>query len=1329
MVRFVVGRAGSGKTRYCLNKIKELLLYGSYSGKSKAISGESKASSGDGDANKRNRGGLADASRTDHRAIYIVPEQFNLQAEKSIIEYTGVEGFEKASVLSFKRLAHRVFEETGGICRKYINKAGKKICLASVVDELANELEYFSNLKGSDGFVDSLMPLITELKQYNVTAQSLRESLGIAIGGGFVRKVHEISIIYERFCEKVEEGFLDSDDDLTKLAGKIRKSQFVATSKVFINGFSGFTAQEMGAIGELAKYAVDLTICLCCDRLPENRKQLNRLDVFHPVKRTYFEILDALGERGLLFDAVYLGNQRIEEPPQSLQYLERNLYNYRALPFEGEAREITIAACRNYFDEVEYVASDIIRACREKNYRFKDISIICGDLGLYAGLIKPVFSKYGIESFIDRKSDIFNHPLVLLVISALSVLEDDFSYEAMLSYLKTGLTNVDKRDVDVIENFVLAHGITGSMWTNGVRWDYGTPKYEEGGESNSGETDSGEPDSGQSSGGEPGGGESNGNEPGGGEPGGGESNGNEPGGDESGGGESNGNEPGGGEPGSDEPGSDEPGSDESGGNEPDGSEPVGGDSYARYLDRVNEIRGNVLEPLLKLRAQLKKAKSASDYYKALYSFLQYGKAAENTLGLYTMHMKEGGTAKASEVKQVWAAVMDVLNQIHELSASLDISMPMFSKLLRSGLMDCQVGVIPPSSDQVLVGSTDRTMSHSVRLLYVVGAVDGVLPDIFRQDGILSDTERAKLAGFGVTLSKDAKNRAFDELFNVYSILSIPNAELKISYPVSDLSGKQARPTMTVSRLKKLFPKLRLIDLMGMSKKERFVYDTQTEEAAFEGLVAQIRESRDSGGGRLTGEWEAALEYMAGRKATASRFGKVVPSLEYRQNTVALSDYALSLLFGQGGARSAKLSVSRLEQYAQCPFSYFGKHVIKALDRKIYRLELPDVGSFVHRAIEIAAVYIVDGAKCGDGYDWESVSFADCLAKSEIAIREIFAENDKSVFNSSERNKYLTNRMKDTVAWSAYCMVKHLSKGAYIPWRVEAAFDDEKGTELVLDNGWRVGLMGRIDRIDVAPETGYVRVIDFKTGRMELSLQDIYQGVSFQLPVYLDRAVKMLSEPSADYPNGVNGTKPYLQGANEVNEANETYGANGASGANETYGANGEETYLPGGMFYFEVKRPMLDMREKGRHVAATATTATAKEGSATIGLNEELLELMGMNGMFIGDEETFRATVDKDAAKKSSVVKGISFKTDGGFYKRVVAPAKDDFKLMNEHVNNNIKNISGKLMAGDISVNPYKKKGTAPCQWCLYSGACGIELVEPGTAFRKLPKIDDMQVL
>jgi len=214
--------------------------------------------------------------------------------------------------------------------------------------------------------------------------------------------------------------------------------------------------------------------------------------------------------------------------------------------------------------------------------------------------------------------------------------------------------------------------------------------------------------------------------------------------------------------------------------------------------------------------------------------------------------------------------------------------------------------------------------------------------------------------------------------------------------------------------------------------------------------------------------------------------------------------------------------------------------------------------------------------------------------------------------------------------------------------------------------------------------GLVRVVDFKTGHMSLSLQDIYQGISYQLPVYLDRAIKLLSKPAA--------ANMHIDGIGEKQEVG----------------------YILGGMFYFEVKRPMLDLKKTGRQVGD---------------VDEELLSLMAMNGLFIGDEGLFKSTVDKEAAKKSTVIKGISFKSDGSFYKRVVAPSTEDFERLNKHVNDNIKELCGKLSEGDFSVMPYMRKNATPCGWCQYGGACGIELVAPGAAFRRLQRLDDAEVI
>ncbi|MDR3119917.1 MAG: exodeoxyribonuclease V subunit gamma [Clostridiales bacterium] len=1266
-MRLVTGRAGSGKTRLCLEEIKARLL------------ARRAGSAAAGEGSWLGRAPL----------IFLVPEQFNLEAEKALISHCDVDGLSDATVLTFKRIAHRVFAGAGMLNRRYINGVGKKICLTAVIEELRGSLVYHARRSVGEGFVDDLAAMFLELKQHNQTPDALLEAADRAEDRSLAQKIRELAALYQRYCARIDDGYLDTDDDLTRLADAIPFSDYIGGAEIWIDGFSGFTAQEYRVVAALMRRAANLTVCLCCDA-PDvtlagrtaggaSGSGPARWDLFAPTRETAAELLRLAAQGDVPVEFVDVRRpddpaadtdrpphakhtehaeyaEHVEHTEQTgqaehdksaehatqtgnyggvqsavgapLLHMERNLYRSRSRPFPREAGNIRFVECANAFDETEFAAADILSLCREYGYRFGDVAVICSDPESYAALVEPVFARYGIRCFVDLKKDIAEHPLIRLLFSLFSILESRFSYESVFSYLKTGLTDVGQADVDRLENFALARGIRGGMWTSAAAW---------------------------------------------------------------------------------------------------------------RDDGLERARRRFLEPIGTFSRAVRGGCTPAEFCGAVYTFLTDCGARRVIMERLAGAQKTPDErAAASELKQIWGFAADVLDQIVELGYGGSLGnvgslgggdrapekrpLEVYARMFRSGAMSYRVGAIPPSADEVLVGSTERTRSHAVKALYVLGANDGLFPASPRPTSLLTDADRVALRGLGLSIAKDSVESSFDALFNVYATLTIPTRHLRIFWPLAGRGGKAAKPAPVIRLLQKLFPHNKTIrpDTEAFSK-SLFRWRTGSPESAFQGLVGALREAADHNprradgfaaelaadlthgpGGKafaaLSPNWRAVYAFMRRDAQMGGRLRAIAPSLLYRDAGVKFSDAAIRLLHPNAAAKDGltaedrfasadhlAISVSRLERYAACPFSYLGEYLIAARPRKQFRIEAPDIGVFVHRAIELSA----RGLSEADG--WQSLSPADCAARSEDAVERILSEDADSVFLANKRNSFLLERVKATVAWSLLAIARHVGAGNYRPWRFEMPFLDET-SGIGLADGRRVALRGIVDRVDIArpngARQGSVRVVDFKTGHRELSMSDIANGLSFQLPVYLDIALRAAAEADAA-------------------DTADTEDSDGA--------------FLPGGMFYFETRQPFLNLRKEGRGQSSA-------DGASIL---DELLDLLEMDGFVIGDENTYAETYETGIfdSGKSNVVRGISIKRDGAFAKRVFAPSAEDFFLIRRAVARNIKALCEGLYGGDYRVSPYKKKDRTPCAYCPYRGACGIDLMAPGTAFRAIPQQSNAAVL
>ncbi len=417
-MRVIRGRSGSGKSYFCMNEIKEQLI-ASYEGP----------------------------------LIYIVPEQFSLNAEYDISKVIGKGGILEVQVLTFKRLCHRIYNEFG-VKKESISKSGKAMLVYSIMKELENELVLLKGVDKKQGLVTTVCDLISEFKRYNVTPDILLNSN--VKDSRLTNKLKELAYIYEEYERQICGKFTDDDDDLRIVTNYIEKSKIVANAKIWIDGFDGFTPQELEVIKSLNKVS-DISIELSSDADTSELFLLNN-KTFEKLKR--FSNIDVIS---------------LDEPKRfendELRHLEKNFNSFSNSKFIDKTKHIDISIMPNLYDEVEKVAYDISKKIRDEGYRYNDIMVVTRNSESYESIFKMIFERYNIPYFIDSKTELSLQPLICLVLSLLDICNKNFQTADVITYLKTGLTNVsDINDIDKLENYVLKYGIKGNKWLS--NWDY-----------------------------------------------------------------------------------------------------------------------------------------------------------------------------------------------------------------------------------------------------------------------------------------------------------------------------------------------------------------------------------------------------------------------------------------------------------------------------------------------------------------------------------------------------------------------------------------------------------------------------------------------------------------------------------------------------------------------------------------------------------------------------------------------------------------------------------------------------------------------------------------
>lgn len=438
-LRFIFGRAGAGKTHYIFDHITKNVT----------------------------------VDPDGAPVILLVPEQATFQMEYALAKALG--GSVRAQVLSFHRLAHRVLLETGGAARIPIGELGKRMVLRQLLERHRTSLRVFGKTAGRPGFTDCLARTIGEFKTYLITPENL-DTAGRVIDGAELlkNKLGDLSLLYRELNDYLSSRYTDPDDYLTLLADSLPASAVFRGAEIWIDGFKGFTPQEIKVIETLLQVAERVNVAFCLE--PElGGQDLEDDHVFFPVWDTYRKIYQTALKNGAVVETPLSLTGEIPArftKASDIAHLEKNFFRYPAPVFENDIPNVKIVAGSNRRAEVEACARQVIRFARDLGYRWRDMAVLLRDMECYHELISAVFADHGIPFFIDRKRNVMHHPLVELIRSALEVVIKDWAYQPVFRYLKTDLVQIDREQVYLLENYCLAHGIRGAKWTGGQDWTY-----------------------------------------------------------------------------------------------------------------------------------------------------------------------------------------------------------------------------------------------------------------------------------------------------------------------------------------------------------------------------------------------------------------------------------------------------------------------------------------------------------------------------------------------------------------------------------------------------------------------------------------------------------------------------------------------------------------------------------------------------------------------------------------------------------------------------------------------------------------------------------------
>jgi ATP-dependent helicase/nuclease subunit B len=386
--------------------------------------------------------------------IVIVPEQLSHQTEWSLSELCGDQVSFVSEVLSFTRLYSRVCSICGGGARAILDQGGRILTARLALSSVLSQLKVFASAAGKAEFLSSVVSMIDEFKSYDVSPSQLMEASRKATGL-FSEKLRELSLILGAYEAVSAQGAADPRDQLTLLKNKLRDGDYAKERYFFVDGFTDFSAQELGVLRELLRQSQNMTVTVPCDSL-EGEDSL-----FAPGRETANRLKALAQELGQPVEIVYTMEKR--QLPPELTYLEENLFSYGAMPYAGKTTYISVSSQETVLEECRRCGA-VLRQHAMEGMRFREMAICVGDEKQYGPVLETVLGDMDIPFYRTEKTQVLAHPAVGFILLALEAATENLETETVLAYLKTGCSGLGADDCDAIENYALTWGIRGSKW-------------------------------------------------------------------------------------------------------------------------------------------------------------------------------------------------------------------------------------------------------------------------------------------------------------------------------------------------------------------------------------------------------------------------------------------------------------------------------------------------------------------------------------------------------------------------------------------------------------------------------------------------------------------------------------------------------------------------------------------------------------------------------------------------------------------------------------------------------------------------------------------------
>ena len=937
--------------------------------------------------------------------LVLVPDQYTLEAERQAFRVTGKDALIGLDIYSISRLEHNVIADLGQGGVHFIDKYGRQMLLTEVLAGLKDDLAVYGGNVRKPAFIEMLNDYISQLKQYDVTPESFRETAyGLPADDALALKMRDISKIYTAYDDRIRGKYTDSEDYVELFLNKADSSELLGRAAVWVYGFDSFAPKALKVLGKLMALCHEVNVVLTHDERAADE------DLFGLTGTVRDNLLAAAAENGAGRGAVRAISQMYpdgryisKKESREIEQLEHELFSAAPRRMEHESRDescegVTVIESANYYNEAESAAAYILHLVRDKGYRYRDIAVICNDADRRGAALDHAFGEYGLPSFVDKKRSISGSGAAVYISAMITACIRGMRSQDIFRALKTGLGVLDQDETERLENYTICYKIDRTLWNR--PFSHGLDRY--------------------------------------------------------------------------------------------------GEDELADLERSRALVAGLFG---KLSALLKKKQTYMEFLGDLYRFLTDDARLTARLDMLAEAQERSGLRDLAEsTVQIWRQIVSILDQIGEILGDEQFDAEEFLNIFTVGLKQSEIGIMPTSPDDLIVGTMQRTRVGAVKAIVVVGANDGVIPQGGSGSGLFAEQEEARLAEKGFEACKSEQVRREEERLAIYRNLSRPDAELWISYTASDENGAALRPSELIEDIMKIFP---------YKKIGRDILNSGHTEDLVGGRTSTLRHLADAKvkakeGASADPLWNDVLGWYRSNEPETT--ATILEGLGFDNKADPIGEELSDIMLS--GRSADSVSASRLESYAGCPFRYFVDYGLKPEERRIFETGSREIGDVYHDSLMKITSDLTEHSL------WDTVTDEQL---SEMIHRTVGAERREygdGVFGYSGSDSYRADRVEKTLMEAIEILVKHARAGKIAGSRYEQVFgrrSDIPPLE-VEAGGKKIYIEGKIDRLDLL-ENGRVKIIDYKSGQKTLTDTSIRTGYSLQLMLYMKAAQEGKREPA------------------------------------------------------------------------------------------------------------------------------------------------------------------------------------------------------------------------